>query len=249
MKTPSVNNDSTHTKFIQLDTGKCSACWNCQSLCKNDVIGRINLPWHKHARFVKSADCTGCLKCVKACDYGALTKISDINSDYDSPGKKLKMGLLVNIGLLIFGLVMSFSGFVIQFRYHMGHNPVTDNSGLQVGYYNWTSIHKASIIIFSLLAAYHFIQHWKWYKTIIVKKLASGNKLQIVLTIVFILAAITGYIPWIINLTGGPETARKFLIEIHDKIAILLFVCLIMHLSRRPHRKGHEAGNFDYLTP
>jgi hypothetical protein len=172
---------------------------------------------------------------VKACDYGALTKISNKNSDNDSSGKKLKLGLLVNIGLLVSGLAMSFSGFFVQFRYHMGHNPLTNNSALPAGYYNWTSIHKVSIIIFSVLAAYHFIRHRKWYKTIIVKKLASANKLQIILTIIFILAAITGYIPWIINLTGGPETARKFLIEIHDKITILLFVCLIMHISRRPH--------------
>jgi ferredoxin len=233
MKTRSVNNDSTRTKFIQLDTGKCSACWNCQSVCKNDVIGRINLPWHKHARFVQSSNCTGCLKCVNVCEPGALMKISDKKSDNSSSVERLTLSFFVNLGLLISGLAMSFSGFFVQFRYHMGHNPVTDNSGFPAGYYNWTSIHKASIITFSVLVTYHFIQHWKWYKTIIIKRLASRNKLQIVLTIVFILAAITGYIPWIINLTGGSETARKFLIEIHDKITLLLFGCLALHLKNR----------------
>jgi ferredoxin len=234
MEARSLNNDSKRTKFIHLDTGKCSACWNCQTVCKNDVIGRINLPWHKHARFVQSSNCTGCLKCVKVCDSGALTKISTGLYDNNSSGEKLTRGFFVNLGLLFFALAVSISGFVIQIRYHMAHN-MENEAVIGPAYYNWTFIHKVSIIFFSVLVIYHFFRHRKWYKMIIVKKLVSGNKLQIVLTIVFILAAVTGYIPWIINLTGGSDAARKLIIEIHDKITILLFVCLIMHLSRRLH--------------
>jgi 2-oxoglutarate ferredoxin oxidoreductase subunit delta len=67
--------EHTKTSFIALDTKKCEACWNCISACTNDVIGKIDLPWHKHIRFTNSSACTGCLKCVKACKSGAISKI------------------------------------------------------------------------------------------------------------------------------------------------------------------------------
>jgi uncharacterized Fe-S center protein len=39
-----------HTDFIYLDTGKCRACWECIGSCPNGVIGKVNLPFHKHTR-------------------------------------------------------------------------------------------------------------------------------------------------------------------------------------------------------
>jgi ferredoxin len=198
------------------------------------VIGRINLPWHKHSKFINSKDCTGCLKCINVCEPGALTKISSKRLENNSKKTK-RLALIVNIGLLIIGFAVSFSGFVIQFEYHMGHSSGLEsaNTVLGLGYNNWTSIHKTSIILFSILMIYHICIHLKWYKTIISKKLFTRNRLQIILSIIFILVAITGYIPWIINLSGGSEIARKFIIEIHDKIAILLFALLTIHLTTR----------------
>lgn len=228
MKSRSNNNDSTRTTYIQIDTRKCIACWQCLAECKNHVIGRINLPWHKHSRFVKSSECTGCLKCIKVCEPGALTKISNKKQDNNSSMGKMKVAFIINIGLLFFGLAMSVSGFLIQFRYHMGNNSV-----LEIGYYNWTNIHKISIIWFSIFMSYHLFTHLKWYKTLIFKKLAAKNRFQIILLIVFIIVAITGFIPWIINLSGGSDIARKFVIEVHDKIVILLFILLALHLTNR----------------
>lgn len=48
------------TAFVILNTKKCNACWECLKVCNNNVIGRINLPWHKHARFINISKCTGC---------------------------------------------------------------------------------------------------------------------------------------------------------------------------------------------
>jgi 2-oxoglutarate ferredoxin oxidoreductase subunit delta len=45
--------------------------------CPKNVIGRINLPWHKHARIVNGSNCTGCMNCVKICQYGAFYLIPD----------------------------------------------------------------------------------------------------------------------------------------------------------------------------
>ncbi|PKP05285.1 MAG: FeS-binding protein [Bacteroidetes bacterium HGW-Bacteroidetes-6] len=66
--------EHTNTAFVMLDTKKCEACWKCLDVCTNKVIGRINLPWHKHIRFVNGSACIGCMKCVKICMTGAISK-------------------------------------------------------------------------------------------------------------------------------------------------------------------------------
>jgi len=78
MKPGSRKHEHTRTAYILLDTGKCKACWKCLEKCSNNVIGRINLPWHKHARISNDSICTGCLKCVNACAFNALSVISII---------------------------------------------------------------------------------------------------------------------------------------------------------------------------
>lgn len=62
------------TSFITLDTGACEACWECVEACPNDVLGRLTVLFHKHARIVAADACTGCLKCVRVCEAGALSR-------------------------------------------------------------------------------------------------------------------------------------------------------------------------------
>jgi Pyruvate/2-oxoacid:ferredoxin oxidoreductase delta subunit len=52
------------TNFIEFNASKCEACWKCISVCPNEVIGKIDLFFHKHARIVKKNACKGCLKCI-----------------------------------------------------------------------------------------------------------------------------------------------------------------------------------------
>lgn len=66
----------TNKAFVMLDTKKCEACWKCIDVCPNNVIGRINLPWHKHIRFANGSKCIGCMKCVKICMTGAISKLN-----------------------------------------------------------------------------------------------------------------------------------------------------------------------------
>ncbi len=69
--------ESTNTSFVRLDTKKCEACWKCIAACPKQVIGKIDLPWHKHSRFENPDRCRGCLNCVKICAYGALSAKAD----------------------------------------------------------------------------------------------------------------------------------------------------------------------------
>jgi 2-oxoglutarate ferredoxin oxidoreductase subunit delta len=63
------------TEYIKLDSGKCNACWKCIESCPNDVIGKVDLPFHKHARIDHSDRCKGCLKCVSVCTAKAITSL------------------------------------------------------------------------------------------------------------------------------------------------------------------------------
>ncbi|MFB6343909.1 ferredoxin family protein [Saccharicrinis sp. FJH62] len=68
--------ESKSTSFLGLDTRKCNACWKCINICSKNVIGRINLPWHKHVKFVNRSECIGCMKCVNICTASAIFKLS-----------------------------------------------------------------------------------------------------------------------------------------------------------------------------
>jgi MinD superfamily P-loop ATPase len=76
-----INREHASTAFVLLDRKKCEACWKCQEGCLNNVIGRINMPWHKHVKFVKKSNCTGCMKCVKICATGAISSLTKGKED------------------------------------------------------------------------------------------------------------------------------------------------------------------------
>jgi hypothetical protein len=142
---------------------------------------------------------------------------------------------LINLGLLISGLLTVFSGLLIQIAYHMGnHGNIAANDQISgISYNGWSGIHKTSVVILSVLIILHTSHHWKFYKVIIKKRLFAKNKQVITLSVIFILVAITGLIPWFIQLMNGDAYLRKAFIEIHDKLAIILSVYFILHVIKR----------------
>lgn len=227
----------TATRFIQLDTTVCMACWKCMETCRNNVIGRINLPWHKHALIVRRESCTGCLKCVNACSYNAICKTGDTGQK--GPAVKSSTSrLIINLGMLISGFASVYSGFLIQFNYHVGHHGSIDmeKAVYSMNYTGWTVFHKVAIVSMSVVAAGHIIQHRRWYKTVIAKSLMRGNRQTLFLSVTFILVALTGYVSWFIDMTGNDPAARKTFMEIHDKLTLVLSVLLLLHLTKRAKR-------------
>lgn len=140
-----------------------------------------------------------------------------------------------NFGLIVFGIATAFSGMLIQVKYHMGNhgNIAINDYVLGINYQSWSAIHKVSIVILSLLLIYHVYHHWKWYKGVISNKLIPKNQQVLTLTLLFVLVAITGLTPWFIDLLKGDEMLRKVFIEIHDKLAIILSIYLILHIIKR----------------
>ncbi len=82
MKLRFRNRNQMQTKFIELNTQKCQACWKCLSNCKNNVIGKIDILVHKHALIKNPDDCTGCLRCVRICEFGAYSRKEVENGDH-----------------------------------------------------------------------------------------------------------------------------------------------------------------------
>ncbi|MBP7497071.1 MAG: hypothetical protein KA792_05345 [Bacteroidales bacterium] len=170
--------------------------------------------------------------------------------------KQIATVFYINIILLLFSAIMIISGITLQAGYHLGshdnHNIKTQNINptdniqpeqtkiINTGktiwgfdYYDWSLIHKISIIIVSLTMIYHIHSHWKWYKTVISKRLIKKNRQVVTLSAIFLLVALTGLVPWTIHLCNGNETLRKGFIEIHDKIALILTVYLFIHIAKR----------------
>lgn len=149
--------------------------------------------------------------------------------------EKTNNRLAVNLGLFVGGVAIVFTGMLIQLRYHIGNHGhiAVSNDVWGIAYNGWSALHKVSIVVFSLLMVYHVSQHLKWYKVVIQKRLMAKNQQVLVLSILFVLVAITGLTPWGINLLQGDQTTRKILIEIHDKLAIILAVYLLLHVAGR----------------
>ncbi len=149
--------------------------------------------------------------------------------------EKLVNNFTVNLGLLLSGIATVFSGLLIQVNYHMGqHGNIDINNEIYgISYNGWSDFHKISIVLLSALMIVHIYRHWKWYTTVIRKKLKTKNRQVITLSALFLLVAVTGFTPWFIDLLKGDVLLRKLFIEIHDKLAILLSVYLILHIIKR----------------
>lgn len=143
--------------------------------------------------------------------------------------------LIVNLGLLISVIFTIFSGLLIQIEYHMGNHThkLIDKSVIGLDYSDWSSFHKFAIVMLTVFVAIHFSLHWKWYKTVFTKRLLNKNRQVITLSIIFLFVAVTGFVPWIIDLADGNDLNRKAFIEIHDKIAIILSIYFILHIIKR----------------
>ncbi len=75
MKTHLSLRRRSQTPTIQLNTHLCKACWACLDACPRQVLGKIDLPFHKHARIARPEACKGCKLCVKACPNRAIIAI------------------------------------------------------------------------------------------------------------------------------------------------------------------------------
>jgi NAD-dependent dihydropyrimidine dehydrogenase PreA subunit len=75
------NNSRFQSKYVQLKTKNCKACWKCIENCPQDVIGKIDFLGHRHIKMRNPAECTGCLRCVSACEFNVISQIKEPGSN------------------------------------------------------------------------------------------------------------------------------------------------------------------------
>lgn len=225
MNSHRFNRNHTLTDYIRLDTRRCIACWKCVNSCPENVMDKVDLPWHKHAIIKNPATCIGCLKCSKLCETGA---ISSRKSSQGNVGKHYTpFAKMVYISLLLSTMALIFTGFAIQFRYHMGNHGYIEvnDTFIGMGYHTWSLMHKTISVIFAVTVTVHIYLRRKFLK--------HNRKTAIIL--ILTITALTGFFAWCCSFSESMELVRKALIEIHDKITLILSLVMIVHLLRHDH--------------
>jgi 2-oxoglutarate ferredoxin oxidoreductase subunit delta len=76
MRTNPMRSKRKSTKYIYVDTSKCEACWDCIDECKQDVLGKVDIWFHKHVIIKNAEKCCGCKSCISVCPNGVFEPIT-----------------------------------------------------------------------------------------------------------------------------------------------------------------------------
>lgn len=138
----------------------------------------------------------------------------------------------VNLAALALFMVTIATGMVLQLQYHMHHLP--DGAlVLGLGRHGWLTLHKISAVTSLACILHHCAHHWRLIVTVTKKKLylkkMSAGIVSYYLFLVFVPTALTAMASWIF-LKGH---VRFMLVEVHDKLALLLVFVFLAHLVTR----------------
>lgn len=129
-------------------------------------------------------------------------------------------------------VVLVFSGLLMQAVYHMGRNP-ENISCMGLDKTAWSATHKITSMVCLILVVYHLYLNWQWLKKAISNKRSKNGKrikkYSLWLSFIFVLATFTSLLSWLII---EDKNEARHIIEIHDKLGIVLFVMLIIHFIR-----------------
>ncbi len=189
--------------------------------------------------------------------------MDNVKHEVEKQRKKTLNKFIINNLLLLSCILTVISGLTLQLGYHAGEpgghhgheNEVrsqpenyeherpmqyeqergidTTKTIWGLRYSDWATLHRYTNVFFSLLMIYHIYTHWKWYKEVVVKHLIGKNIQITALSILFLLVALTGFIPWLIDLSGSTGDLRILFIELHDKLALILIIYFILHIIKK----------------
>ena len=130
----------------------------------------------------------------------------------------MRKRMATNWALLLSFILSASSGIRLHFLGHgMGHG---------TGHL-WHSFHLWTSIMLLVLMIIHIKIHWSWYKHWFRKGLGSKSRTTALLSITFLLLALTGII-----LLGG--VCRRSIIGIwHFYLGIAMIILAVMHIFKR----------------
>ena len=146
--------------------------------------------------------------------------------------ERTRARLYANLISLVPFLALMASGLVLQVEYHLHHVPDTAPA-FGLDRHGWLALHKTAAVISLACMAHHCAHHWRFIASVTKKKLyrkkISRAMVSYYLFIIFIPTALTALVSWLF-LTGH---ARFMIVEIHDKLALLLTAVFLTHLATR----------------
>jgi ferredoxin len=145
----------TSTKFIQVDTRVCEACWKCIEVCHKQALGKVDIFGHRHVKIVDADSCAGCLKCVKACDHAAITALDrrkDDSMDTKTGKREFNRRGFISLSMFIAGLILPVSGLL---NHQLGFMGMTQERHF------WMAVHNSAAAMFVILGVLHVVQNWK----------------------------------------------------------------------------------------
>ncbi len=131
-------------------------------------------------------------------------------------------------------LIVMTSGLVLQVNYHMHHLP---NGHLVLGLsrHGWLLLHKLSAILSLAGVTAHCMLHRKFIAAatgrIIARRSFTKVPLSYHLFILYALSSLTALASWI--MPGRGPGGRSHLVEIHDKLTLLLIILAAAHIISR----------------
>ena len=94
-------------------------------------------------------------------------------------------------------------------------------------WHNWAVVHVLGSILFLVAIIFHVTTHWGWYKGIIKNGIGRKSKVTALLSIVFLLLSVTGFVLFGVNGANSPLGLW------HYKIGIVMTVIAVGHIIRR----------------
>ena len=148
-----------------------------------------------------------------------------------------KSRFYLNLYNLVFFLIVTFTGSVIQIQYHIHELPEA-YSVMGFDKTGWVLLHKASAVVFFAGLVIHCLVNWGFIATstrqIFSGKLKPFSSHSYWLFMISVPACLTAMVSWI--LFGGEERARFALVETHDKLGWFLVIFGLIHLISRSGR-------------
>jgi ferredoxin len=143
------------TRFIHLDAHSCHACWKCVDVCHKHVLSKVDILGHRHARISNGDDCAGCLRCVKACEFGGITEIARIReSTAEEPAERRGFNKRAFVSLVMFvaASILPLSGIL---NHQLGF------SGFSQERHFWMSVHNSAAALSTIFATIHIFLNRK----------------------------------------------------------------------------------------
>jgi NAD-dependent dihydropyrimidine dehydrogenase PreA subunit len=178
------------TRFVQLNKKNCTACWSCVEECHKDVLDRIDVFGHRHAKIAHPELCAGCLKCVKACPSGAITAITtgeDVVAQAAVAKRRFNNRAFTALAMLMAALILPVSGIM---NHRLQFDILTQERHF------WMAVHNVAASLFVCFATLHIVLNWKalaHYARTAKAKLISREAIVAVGLVVFVVGLVASH--------------------------------------------------------